>query len=85
MHVIGDKHVTLDRNAVCSTHRYIILMYKRCTSDFFFLVNITGYQPASHFLEKKIVTYPHLCDPDYVVDLKKDWIGIDDFRPIALP
>lgn len=46
---------------------------------------VSGYLPANHFLEQKIVSYPHLCDPEYVINTKKDWIDMDPFKPIALP
>ena len=49
------------------------------------IFGVSGYLPAGHFLEQKIVSYPHLCDPDYVVDVKKDWVGMDEFKPIPLP
>ena len=47
--------------------------------------DIPGYLPAGRFLEQKIVSYPHLCDPDYVVDATRDWVGMDQFKPIPLP
>lgn len=46
---------------------------------------VLGYLPAGRFLEQKIVSYPHLCDPDYVVDVTKEWAGMDQFKPIPLP
>lgn len=47
-----------------------------------------GSRPASKFLdlEQVVVSYPQLCDPDYKVDMEKDWAGIDKkFKPVALP
>ena len=44
-----------------------------------------GYQPAGRYLEKKIATYPYLCDHDYVIDTKKDWNDVEGLKPIALP
>ena len=52
------------------------------------LIPCTGSRPASKFLdlEQMIVSYPQLCDPDYQVDVEKDWVGIDKkFKPVALP
>ena len=44
-----------------------------------------GYQPAHSYLEQKMKTFPTLCDPDYEVDLEKDWSDLEGQVPIPLP
>lgn len=49
------------------------------------ILHNTGYQPAHCYLEEKIRTFPSLCDPNYKVDMERDWADLKAYTPVALP
>ena len=46
---------------------------------------MVGYVIEKNYLEKKVKSFSGLCDPDYHIDLEKDWANMAPFSPISLP